>query len=73
MKQIIIEEKENGQIILIADKGIKWSTFITSIEMMIEEIEGNCDLNIDDILRDIKRIYERDKTEVKSGCNKGNK
>lgn len=31
--------------------------------MMIEEIEGHCDLNIDDILRDIKRIYERDKTE----------
>lgn len=73
MKKIIIEETKNGQIILKADKGIKWSTFITGIEMMIEEIEGNCDLNIDDILRDIKRIYERDKTEANSGCNKGNK
>lgn len=61
MKKIIIEETKNGQIILKADKGIKWSTFITGMEMMFEEIENQTKLNIDDVLRDIKRIYERDK------------
>lgn len=71
MKQIIITECDD-EITLFADKGIKWSTFITSIEMMIEEIENQTKLNIDDVLRDIKRIYERDKTEANSGCNKGN-
>ena len=59
-KTIIIEEKENGEISLKASKGIKWATFITGIEMLIECIKENSKvpIDIDDILEDIKRIYE---------------
>ena len=67
-KTIVIEEKEDGSISLKASKGIKWTTFITGIEMLIETIKENSKLpiNIDYILEDIKRIYERDKKEVDS-------
>lgn len=63
MKHIIIEQKEDGQVTLNADKGIKWSTFITGIEMLIEVIQENTvvPIEIDDILEDVKRIYERDR------------
>lgn len=63
MKQIIIKQKEDGQVTLTANKGIKWSTFITGIEMLIEVIQENTKipLDIDTILDDIKRIYERDR------------
>lgn len=65
-KEIVISESENGEISLVANKGIKWSTFITGIEMLIECIKDNSgiDIDIDDILADIKRIYEHDNTEV---------
>ena len=59
-KTITIEEKESGEISLKASKGIKWSTFITGIEMLIECIKEAVPINIDDILEDIKIIYERD-------------
>lgn len=61
-KTITIEEKENGEVSLKASKGIKWSTFITGIEMLIDCIKENAKvpISIDDILEDIKRIYERD-------------
>ena len=64
-KTITIEELENGEIFLKASKGIKWATFITGIEMLIECIKENSKvpIDIDDILEDIKRIYERDATE----------
>ena len=64
-KTITIEELENGEISLKASKGIKWSTFITGIEMLIECIKENSKvpIDIDDILDDIKRIYERDAIE----------
>ena len=64
-KTITIEESENGEISLKASKGIKWSTFITGIEMLIECIKENSkvSIDIDDILEDIKRIYERDAIE----------
>lgn len=67
-KTIVIEEKENGEVSLKASKGIKWSTFITGIEMLIECIKENAKvpIDIDDILEDIKSIYERDKKEVDS-------
>lgn len=63
MKHIIIEQKEDGQVTLNADKGIKWSTCITGIEMLIEVIQENTvvPIEIDDILEDVKRIYERDR------------
>lgn len=61
-KTITIEEKGSGEVSLKASKGIKWSTFIAGIEMLIECIKENAKvpINIDDILEDIKRIYERD-------------
>lgn len=61
-KTIVIEEKENGEVSLKASKGIKWNTFITGIEMLIEVIKENAEvpIDIDDILGDIKLIYERD-------------
>ena len=61
MKQIIISEVDDD-ITLKADKGVKWSTFITGIEMLIECIKENSEVPIDteNILADIKRIYERD-------------
>lgn len=67
-KTIVIEEKENGTITLKASEGIKWTTFITGIEMLIEVIKENAKvpIDIDNILEDIKRIYERDKKEVDS-------
>ena len=66
MKQIIITEEEDGKISLRAKKGIKWSTFIAGIEMILEVLKENAinEISIDDILDDIKRIYLRDK-EVK--------
>ena len=66
-KTIVIEEKENGEISLKASKGIKWTTFITGIEMLIECIKENAKvpIDIDNILEDIKRIYERDKRDEK--------
>lgn len=60
-KTITIEEKEDGTISLKASKGIKWTTFITGIEMLIECIKEAVPIDIDNILEDIKRIYERDK------------
>ena len=64
-KTITIEESENGEIYLKASKGIKWATFITGIEMLIECIKENAEvpIDIDDILEDIKRIYEREAIE----------
>lgn len=63
MKTIVIKELENGDVSLKASKGVKWSTFITGIEMLIECIKENAKvpIDIDNILEDIKRIYERDK------------
>lgn len=63
MKTIVIEELENGEVSLKASKGVKWSTFITGIEMLIECIKENAKvpIDIDNILEDVKRIYERDK------------
>lgn len=62
-KQIIIEEHEDGSVTLNAKIGVRWSTFITGIEMLIECIKDNTEvpIEIDDILNDIKRIYLRNR------------
>lgn len=62
MKKVItIEEKEN-EVYLKVSKGLKWATFITGIEMLIELLQEHIKtMSIDDILEDIKRIYERDR------------
>ena len=59
---IEIKEEQNGQVSLRATKGVKWNTFIVAIEMLIETIleNSNIEASIDDVLNDIKRIYERD-------------
>ena len=64
-KQIIITQEEKGGTLLNVNKGVKWSTFITGIEMMIECILENAEekIDIDFILDDLRRIYERDKNE----------
>ena len=59
MKQIIITQEDNN-VSLKADKGIKWSTFITAIEILIDLIKENTDVSIETILEDIRRIYLRD-------------
>lgn len=71
MKKIITIEEKEDEISLKASKGIKWSTFITGIEMLIECIKENAKvpMDIDDILEDIKRIYERDKRNEKDNKN----
>lgn len=65
-KKIIITQREDGTTTLSANKGIKWATFITGIEMMIECIKDNKEvpITIDDMLLDIKRIYERDNSKI---------
>lgn len=70
-KTITIEEKEDGTISLEVPKGVKWSTFITGIEMLIEVIKENAGvpIDIDNILEDIKRIYERNKRDEKDNKN----
>lgn len=62
MKKITINELENGETSLNVDEGVKWSTFITGIEMLIEGLTENAleNTTIEDILDDIRRIYERD-------------
>ena len=59
MKQIIITQEDNN-VSLKADKGIKWSTFITAIEILIEVLKENTDVSLATILEDIRRIYLRD-------------
>jgi len=64
MKQIIITQEDNN-VSLKADKGIKWSTFITAIEILIEVLKENTDVSIETILEDIRRIYLRDNGGIK--------
>ena len=71
-KEIIITQLETGETTLKVNAGVKWSTFITGIEMMIECIIQNAekDIDIDFILEDIKRIYERDNEKINEKAQK---
>ena len=62
---IEIKEEQDGKVSIRADKGTKWNTFIVGIELMIETLLDNSKAHttIDDILSDVKRIYERDRNE----------
>lgn len=62
---IEIKEEQDGKVSIRADKGTKWNTFIVGIELMIETLLDNSKAHttIDDILADVKRIYERDRNE----------
>ena len=59
---IKIKETKEGASIVIP-KGIKHRTMLLGIEMMIETIIKESKKDIDVLLEDIKRIYERDNKE----------
>ena len=65
---ITIREIDDNKAELIVDKGTQHSTMLLGIEMLIEallkesKLEG---ITIDDILEDLKRIYERDNKKWK--------
>lgn len=66
MKTIRIIQNDNVEVLLKAEKGVNWSTFIVGIEMLIETIMNDDAFfgNIDDILDDVKRIYVRDNINI---------
>ncbi len=59
---ITIETKETDGAELKISKGTPHITILLGIEMLIESLiqDSSANLNIDDILFDLKRIYERD-------------
>ena len=59
---ITIETIDENNAKLIVDKGTPHTTMLLGIEMLIETLlqESSLDLNIDYLLEDLKKIYERD-------------
>lgn len=59
---ITIKTIDNNNAELYIDKGTSHVTMLLGIEMLIEELikQSSSNLNIDDLLCDLKRIYERD-------------
>lgn len=59
---ITIKTLENESAELKIKKGTPHTTMLLGIEMLIEALmnESSLKLSIDDLLSDIKRIYERD-------------
>lgn len=57
---ITIKTEDNGEISLSVAKGTPYKNFIVGIEMLIEELKEHTGMTIDDVLADVKRIYERD-------------
>lgn len=55
-----IPEDKYGRAEINIAKGTPYTTMLLGTEMLIEAIIKQYNLNIDDILRDIKYIYERD-------------
>ena len=53
-------DKNNAEIDI--KKGTPHTTMLLGIEMLIEALinDSSANLNIDDLLADLKRIYERD-------------
>lgn len=60
-------DKENkyGGAEMIIEIGTPHTTMLLGIEMLIEELinDSSANLNIDDVLVELKRIYERDNKE----------
>lgn len=55
---------KDGRVNLKIAKGTPRTTILLSIEMLIEALLNEApEQNIDDLLADIKRIYERDNKE----------
>ena len=59
---ITIKTLENNNAELKIEKGTSHITMLLGIEMLVEALmnESSLKLSIDDLLSDIKRIYERD-------------
>lgn len=59
---ITIKTLENNNAEIKIEKGTPHTTMLLGIEMLIESLmnESSLKLSIDDLLSDIKRIYERD-------------
>lgn len=59
---ITIKTLENNNAEIKIEKGTPHTTMLLGIEMLIETLinESSLKLSIDDLLSDIKRIYERD-------------
>ena len=55
-----IKEDKYGRAEIHIAKGTPYTTMLLGTEMLIEAIIEKHSMNIDDILRDIKYIYERD-------------
>lgn len=59
---ITVKTIDNNNAELHINKGTPHVTILLGIEMLIEELikQSGSNLNIDDLLYDLKRIYERD-------------
>lgn len=64
---ITIKTLENNNVEIKIDKGTPHTTMLLGIEMLVEALmnESSLKLSIDDLLSDIKRIYERDNKKNK--------
>ena len=63
---IKIKTVDNNNAELHIEKGTPHTTMLLGIEMLIEALlkESSANLNIDDLLDDLKRIWYRDNGEV---------
>lgn len=65
---ITIKDIDENNAELHIDKGTHNTTILLGIEMLIETLlDSHKELNIDDLLEDLKRIYLRDNKEEKDG------
>jgi len=51
-------DKDNAELKI--DKGTPGTTMLLGLEMLVEAIIDETKMDIDDVLSDVKRIYERD-------------
>lgn len=62
---IEIKQTKDRDAVMTVKKGTKHTTMILGIEMLIEcLLDERKDMTIDDILDDVRRIYERDNQNV---------
>jgi len=62
---ITIKTVDENNAELVVAKGTPHTTMLLGIEMLIEALieDSSANLNIDDVLSDLKRIYLRDNEE----------
>ena len=60
---ITIQTIEEDKVELKIEPHTSHKELILGLEMLIEAIVNETNMNIDDVLEDVKRIYERDKKE----------